>query len=164
LRLAAAAFLVLVLVESAGARVRTEPPPDLIEHARVRVSLIERKPERVIGTLLQIGPDVLRVETDSLVQTIPRPEIRKVEMSRGIVAGTGKGFHIGAIVGGLSGICFGVLVAAIAESETGESQYVEGGIAFGLFGAVTGGGLGALIGSGFENESWKRAALERTEP
>jgi len=147
-------------VEPAGARARTEPPPDLVEHARVRVTLIERKPERVIGTLLQIGPDALRVETDSLVQSIPRPEIRKVEMSRGTVSGAGKGASIGAIVGGLSGVCFGMLLAAVAESETGESQYVEGGVAFGLFGALTGGGLGALIGSGFENESWKQAALE----
>jgi len=158
-------LLFLVFAEPACARARTEPPPELVEHARVRVTLLERKPDRVIGTLLQIGPDALRLETDSLVQTIPRPQIRKVEMSEGIVSGTERGIRIGAIVGGLSGICFGVLVAAINESETGESQYVAVGSALGLLGAVTGGGLGALIGSAFENESWTRAALEKeTEP
>jgi hypothetical protein len=155
MRLAAAAFLLLVFVVPAGARARTEPAPELVEHARVRVTLIER--ERVVGTLLEIRPDALRLETDSLVQSIPRAEIRKVEMSRGMVSSSGKGFHIGAIVGGLAGVVFGVLLAGIAESETGESQYVEAGVALGLFGAVTGGGLGALIGSSFENESWKEA-------
>jgi hypothetical protein len=153
----AAAFLIILFAEPASARTQTEAPPQLVEHARVRVTLIERKP--VVGTLLEIRADALRLESDSLVQTIPRPEIRRVEMSRGMVSGSGKGLRVGAIVGGVCGIGFGLLEAGIYALETGKSQYVEAGVGFGLIGAVTGGGLGALIGSGFKNESWKRVNL-----
>jgi hypothetical protein len=160
MRFLAAVFLLLVLVQPASARARTEPEPELVEHARVRVTLIERKPGHVVGTLLEIRPEALRLERDSLVQVIARPEIRKVEMSRGMVSGSAKGLRIGAIVGGVAGVGFGLLIAAIAESETGESAYVPAGVAVGMVGALTGGGLGALVGSAFKNESWEKATLE----
>lgn len=129
----------------------------IAEGDRVRVTLLERPHERVVGTLLAIRPEAIDLRPDSVTRTIARPDIDKLEVSRGIHSGSRDGVKYGAIVGGVTLGALGALASEINNSESSvKSNTVAVALAYTLAGAVVGGGLGALIGSAFHHERWER--------
>ena len=144
-----AAVLMLGLAAAAQAQ-------DLVEGARVRVTLLARPQERVVGSLLAIQGDSLAIRPDSVSLKVARADIAKLELSRGIKSRAGSGAKYGAIVGGLALGFLGVFAAEVANSESSDkTSPVAAGVAYGLAGAVVGGGLGALIMSGSHHELWE---------
>jgi hypothetical protein len=57
--------------------------------ARVRVTLLARRHDWIVGTLLGLPPGAIEIE-DSTARTIPRMDVAKVEISRGMHAHTGS--------------------------------------------------------------------------
>jgi hypothetical protein len=150
------AFLLLLAMFAGAAGAQT-----LAEGARVRLTLLEPPQKRVVGSLLAIRPDAVEIRPDSLSRTIARANIDRLEISRGIKSGSGKGAKYGAIFGGVILGSLGIFAAAVANSESSEHvSPVAAGAAYGLAGAVVGGGLGALIASGSHYEKWEQVPLE----
>jgi hypothetical protein len=132
----------------ARTRVKAEPPPVLAEGARVRVTLIARDSSRVVGTLLALRPEALDVET----RTIPRLDIRKLEISRGMHSKAGNYAGKAALVGLALGAYGGAKLGKDLGNERDDAVVL--GVVGGLLGALVYGGFGALIGSGIQEERW----------
>ena len=119
------------------------------------VSKAHLGPYRIVGTLDHMVSDSLvLVVADPLVLTpkgsmiyVPESAISSVDLSRGHSRSTGKGALIGLAVGAGFGFVLGV-------------SYPGGGVALGLRGAATlggiGAGAGALAGLGTRSENWDR--------
>jgi hypothetical protein len=147
---------VLVLSIGAPGLARAD---ELAPGARVRVTLLERKdaPPRV-GTILSLPPGALELSTDSTATTIPRLQIARIEISRGMKSRTGHGATIGALFLGGAGAMVGLLLGSAIKEETPDGQAILG-VGLGLSGAVVGAGLGALIGSGHHAERWETVPI-----
>ena len=118
--------------------------------------------ERIVGTLVGVDARQLVLRRkgdppDTLV--IPRPLIAEFETSSGRHARTGQGARIGLLAGTAVGIGMGIY---IEKSEHITSSDFPGlgflPITLGVGGGLGGLGLGALIGSFFHADRWRRAA------
>lgn len=130
---------------------------ELAPGARVRVTLIEHRDAPLVGTLLALPPAALemRVGPDSTARTILRPDIERLEISRGTRSRSSRGAVRGAvIVGGLGGLAGFVLGSFIPEGDY-RAELTGTGLGGG---ANLGAGLGALMAVG-RYERWKRIPL-----
>ena len=127
---------------------------------RTRISVTNRTPSQLIGTLLQVRSDSVVVQAQQEQIIIPRSQIARIEVSRGQRSAIGKGARIGALSGLLGGLVAGTIACAsydIAEGTCLNSN--DGGqIAFlapvglGLLGGL---GIGSLIGLASHTERWE---------
>jgi hypothetical protein len=157
-------LLVALCAGPANSRAGVESPVPLEDGARVRVTLLARHSEPVVGLLLAIRPEALEVRPDSVTRTIPRVDIRKLEVSRGMKSGSGKGAKIGGIVGGVGGLAFGALLSYVAINENEDDAVPVLVVGAGVAGCLGGTLLGALIGAPFRSERWRRTELPAAAP
>ena len=120
--------------------------------ARVRVTLLERPEEPVVGTLLALRPGVIEVQ-ESTARTFQGADIARFELSRGMKSRTGRYAVTGALILGCAGALFGVLLGRRVADAPNADLILGGGL--GLGGAVIGAGFGAIIGSGTRKEQWE---------
>jgi len=114
----------------------------------------------VIGKLDAVKKDSIVVQIESKKYTIAVLQITKLEVAKGKKRTTRKGAIIGAISGGL-----GVgLLSAIAVSQVQSrllaptpGQAFLGGM---VYGALAGGGIGALVGSQTDSYIWMEIQLQ----
>jgi hypothetical protein len=143
-----AAFLLSVAAPSFAAEGGLAPG------ARVRVTLIERHRDRIVGTLLGLPPGAIEIE-DSTARSIPRVDVAKLEISRGMRAHTGSAAAKGAVLLGIVGVAVGAgFGGAIDDPDAPLLMATVGG----LGGALIGGVLGAAIGSS-KTEHWEKVAI-----
>jgi hypothetical protein len=146
-----AAFVAVVaLVAVSSARAQQLPEPG----ARVRVHLTARRDNApVIGAVDAWRPDTLLLlgGEPPAPRAIPLREIQRLEVHAGEGPGTAQGFQSGAILGGLAGLA---IAARAGHTETN----LKYGLGVSL-GALTGGAVGAIVGSARRAERWRAAPL-----
>jgi hypothetical protein len=124
--------------------------------ARIRVTLLERRTEPIVGTLLALPPGTIEFE-DSLAHSVPRGKVATLEVSRGMKAQTGKYALVGGILCGVAASTFAYIVGSSATSDDDAPATLGGG--FGAAGILIGAGFGAIIGSGTKTERWEEVTL-----
>jgi hypothetical protein len=132
----------------------------LVTGDRVRVTLIAREPQPVIGSVLELPKDelVLVAEPDSSRRAIPLAAIEKLEVSRGRQSSALKGAAWGALIFAIPGAVLGASAGGV-EDETAAETSIAGAAAAGFaVGAVIGAGVGALLGSFGHHEKWKEVS------
>jgi hypothetical protein len=134
-----------------GSRVRVglRPESRQVEGAAV--------PEQLRGSLMQVSGDSLTVDFHPGVSpvTISWSEVSSLERSRGISSRLQTAVRTAFQLGLLGAIEF-----SIAEEIGGRRVFESRGAAM-LSGALTGGGLGVLIGFTHPQERWSRVRLIR---
>ena len=149
----------LVLLVFAPGRAPAQEAAALPLGVRVRISTANGE---VVGTLARLRDDTVGVvpEGETLQLAVPLAELDALEVSRGRFRRTGRG----AVIGLGTGLTLGVVTAVAlcgddrCESSGGEWTGVAVGL-LGLGGAVTGLGLGALIGSFIRQEKWREVSI-----
>jgi hypothetical protein len=121
--------------------------------SRVRVTLIERTHEPVVGTLLALPPGRIQVDDRS----IARVDVAKLEVSRGVTSNAGRYALIGAL--GL-GVAAGVIAAIKADPYDNPMPPPVAGVVYGDRGIAIGGVGGALIGGASRSERWETYRLQ----
>lgn len=137
----------------ASAAIADETP--LAPGARIRVTLLERKTEPVIGTLLALPPGAIEFE-DSLAHSVPRANVAKLELSRGMKAKTGQYALVGGILTAVAAGTFGYVLGSATDDNDAPAT-LGGGL--GLAGFLVGAGFGAIVGSGTKAEKWEKVEL-----
>jgi len=127
---------------------------ELAEGSRVRVTLLARKGEPVVGTLLALPSETIEFE-DSTARSIPLAEVKKLEMSLGIKTRAGRYAQYGALVF----TPLGAWAGAEAAHDLGGDE-VATGMVVGILGALVGAGFGAIVGQAFEEEHWQKVPLK----
>jgi hypothetical protein len=104
---------------------------------------------RLVGKAGVALNDTLDVAQDDAVRRIPIQAIDTLWVR-------GRATSTGMVIGGVTGLVLGILVAAVAPGYCDYDCETSGGEVVGVMvvGAVAGGGLGALIGAAFPK--WKR--------
>jgi hypothetical protein len=152
-----ATLCVTLLAPPAAARAPFRAPPKapivLEPGNRVRVTLLERKDAPLVGTLLAISPEAISLEV-STERAIPRMDIAKLELSRGMKSRAGRFAGYGALLFGVLG---GVSGAGLAKDLGNDDEDVVVLATLGsVLGLLTGAGLGAFVGGGMKEERWER--------
>jgi hypothetical protein len=128
------------------------------EGARVRITAPSVGTRPLVGTLVGIESDALKLDVEGALESrvVPRSAVTKLEFSQGRKRNTMKGAWIGLATGAVAG---GALAAAYASSDGGpvNAEFVP--LVAGVYGAA-GMALGALIGAMVKSERWREADLE----
>jgi len=122
--------------------------------ARVRVTTAQPK-QRVVGTLVSLEADSLRITSAKDQQSVAFPTGSVVQLERSVGRRSQAGH--GAVVGGVAVGGLGLLLALVASSENDSWLEIGPGEVFTItaaFGAV-GAGVGALIGSASHTDRWE---------
>jgi hypothetical protein len=154
MRVLLAALLLAQFASPAVARTAQKPEPVLEPGARVRVTLLARKDEPVVGTLLSLPAGSIEIE-DSTARSIPLADVKKLELSRGIKTRAGRYAQYGALVF----TPLGAWAGAEAAHDLGGDE-VATGVVCGILGALVGAGFGAIVGQAFEEEHWQEVRVE----
>jgi hypothetical protein len=164
-RLACVVLLLAMIPLPAGARSRSasrvKPPPALEMGARVRVTLLARRKEPVIGTLLALPPGRIEYE-DSTQHSVPRRDVAKLEISRGMHSRAGRYARFGALAFGTLGAVSGAQAGRALDNSQNSAFII--GVVGGAAGALIGAGLGALVGGGIKDENWVKVRLPKEAP
>lgn len=131
--------------------------------ARVRVLLKPPSGTAIVGTLDTLGTDSLRLHRggETGVVAIPLREISGLEVSAGQHSHTSTGIKIGVLLGTGAGLAF-----ALANQEKCNNLFLSNVcntantwvfVAIPI-GGLVGTGLGAVVGSAFHSERWKKVA------
>lgn len=141
--LALALLLGLSLPGPARAQVGVEAGPEVEPGYRVRLAT---EGDTLQGRWLSRDHDLLRLETDGGVRTVPLPRVRRLWV-RGTRAR--QGTYIGGVAGAVvTGVFVGLLAEALCEVECeGGGEFAVGLALGGGIGAVGGGILGGVVGS-----------------
>jgi len=129
-----------------------------------RSSVADDPDEQLKGTLLDADETFLRISADDRVVTVPRQDIRRLEVAMGQERRTWMWLGIGAAIG--SGVGFvagfgstGCTFTSCPISEREANTKVLVGIALG---AAAGAGVGAAIGHSIERATgWTDMPMER---
>lgn len=144
----------------AGAQEAVPKPGDRI---RVTTSVLHygggneylEKNHRYVGSLVELGPQYMRWDSDGSPYNTPLDQVAKLELVRGQKSNAGKGALIGLLAGGLGGFGFGVLACegwsanCLEGTSTGSIALVTA-----VLGAAGGAGIGALIGLASKTDRW----------
>jgi hypothetical protein len=154
------AVMVAGILIASGTGLRADDEAEPSSGTRVRVQVFPRvdgpgRARRLTGTLTESGPDglVLTLPDEQRV-TIPRAEIRKLEVSRG--RNRGKG----ALVGAAIGLGVGLAVSGAAGASCDGWSCLGAGFLFVVgtpVATVTGAGVGAAVGK----ERWQPVEAAR---
>jgi hypothetical protein len=157
-------FAFILLIPLLATPVRAQLRDSLAVGTRIRVTLTPRPlrlegataAQQLRGALSAYSADSLTLDLHPGVApvTLAWPVVRRIERSRG-VSRLESALHLG-----LLGALQGMLEFAAWESADGDDVFGSTGKAF-LWGGVTGGGLGIVIGTVRPHERWKRIRLER---
>jgi hypothetical protein len=156
----AVALLVLLAAPlPAGARPHTTvaPEPVVDPGARVRVTLLARPDAPVIGTLRALSPGTIEIE-DSTARSIPRPDVARLEVSRGKRMHTKNHAALGVLAGAAVGAVLGARVGAGQPSGLGSNDVLLG-VFGGVLGGLVGGGIGSAGGRRVDEERWREVRL-----
>ena len=161
--------LALCAAVAQGRPATSQEPPRLKAGERVRVTDVDRRDGRFVGTLVQVTDSSLLVRFDSLhSKAFPLDSVRRVEVS----LGTHSYWKAGEVPFAILGAVFGAAIGAGAASrpcgnwdmfcglENG-ARGLGGGLLGGAVGMLAGGLVGAGIGSAFRREVWE--AVPKTE-
>ncbi len=109
-----------------------------------------------VGNVVRSSDDSLHIFTESGLVSVSRPEIARLDISRGRVSNVGGGLKRGAFIGGAIGLALGV---AVLVEQSGEDSFIEYGPEIipgaALGGALWGGFIGALVGAGKRTDVWE---------
>jgi hypothetical protein len=165
--LAAVTLLILAAPGRANAQATIE------SGERVRITVTDSAAARLgarrwDSRLLTVFADSIALDTTlaSGPLVIPQGEILKVERYAGRKAKTGKGAAIGTGIGAALG-GLGLAIGAASSSCSGFDLYCsEGAGAWGALGfaggALVGAGVGAIVGSFVQGDSWKKVEMPVT--
>jgi hypothetical protein len=121
---------------------------------RVRVTKVNPK-QRIIGTLVSLTADSLRIASakDSQLVAFPTASVVQLERSVGRQAQTGHGAVVGGVALGATGLLLGLLASTESDSwiEIGPEEVAGVTALFGAAGAL----LGAIIGSMSQTDRWE---------
>lgn len=153
-----AVLCTLALAAPAGLDAQAGAP--LAPGARVRVMRPEFGSGWRQGTLAMLSPDsaAIVVMTDTL--RFGRDTLGRFEWSRGVHDRTGKGALLGLGIGAGAGLLLGLAASGGCTGfcfEPTGGQIIGGAAILGVVGA----GTGAMIGSLFRGESWRRVSPGR---
>jgi hypothetical protein len=128
--------------------------------ARVRATLMAHSEPALVGTLLELRPGALAIEVvpDSSERVVPRVDVAKLEVSRGLRSNAGPTAKKCAVVFGLGLAAMGV-VAGMTSADLPEGAALYLGAGLGVGGALFGGALGALVGAGSKSERWREVEV-----
>jgi hypothetical protein len=176
----------VAIIAELGACARPSVPPlaPLRAGDRVRITAPAALLNRVVGTLARIDPDSLVVDrvrllphnpkplTDTVRVALPIRTVQTLEVSAGRKGNAFLGSRIGALVGFVGGVAYGLKTpihcnwAASGLFSLGAIQCISaiGGpsgwvLIHGMFGGAAGGMIGGAIGWGVRTESWHAVPL-----
>lgn len=117
---------------------------------RIRVTLTDREPARIVGQFVSSTADSLVLNSDGESQSLAVDVIRKLEVS------TGKNRLGGTLIGVVTGSLFLGFIGASIERGTSDSCFDS----CGLGGFILGFGVGAIAGgvagySGLASDRWQ---------
>jgi hypothetical protein len=132
------------------------PAVELVPGQAVRVQL--RDGRRVSGTLLEVGPDALVLDTEAEAPlTLLPQEVKRLSVKRrGVLAGAVAGGGAGAVSLGLSGF----IICAVSATEV-DTNVPLCTAPFVLAGTLIGAGVGALLG--LTVPLWRTVSEERPD-
>ena len=175
---AAGRLLALAGVLAAGP-LAAQGMDSLVLGQRIRLTRRAALADAWVGNLVGLVNGRLVVRRDStLTDTLAVGEIRRLELSRGMVTGARTGSRIGAGAGVVAGLVAGFVTRPRGRPCRSSSSFwglpsldlsCVGTIAkdvgwvalLGIGGGGAGAGLGALIGLPFHAERWEQVPLER---
>ena len=125
---------------------------------RVRVTAPELDLERYDGTLVAVRGDTLTVGTVH----VPLTSVTRLDVHRGRTGNWRKGAINGALVGGSTGLVFGVLFWQICSSLAGDGDACWPFVPFSaVVVGLPGGLVGAAVGILIKTDRWEEIPLER---
>ena len=150
-----------MLLPPAVLQAQVESPPVPLD-SRVRVTTTSSPDMALVGSLEAWDGRALELRyPDTMGQTIPLPEVVRIEVSRGMRGNA----TTGVLVGGGLGVALGIASSIVIGTSSGDSwiapsfgSYVGITAVFGL----TGAGLGAIIGALIKTEEWEDVPLPAT--
>lgn len=141
-----------------GARVRVITVKEAVGGAE---AIPSKRPHEVIGTLVRLRSDELRIQTSAQETVrVPVAEVSRLDVSNGRRSNARKGGIVGAAFGGVLGIAVGALAGAFANDESSEpGNHIPESIAYGFaFGAASGALIGLGIGSMSQGDDWREVS------
>lgn len=124
----------------------------------VRLTLVDKKPGRAYGEVLDWDHDVIRLKTFDEGVSMRFDGITRIERKTGSRGNFGPGAALGGIAGS---VLFTAIVAATSMHELGYVPSGDIGTAF-MFGAVTGIAVGGLLGATvFRTPVWEDVPAPR---
>ena len=158
--------LIALALATSPATIRAQFPAEIQPGVRVRVWIPEPsrqaegplRRQLVRGTIETVTPDTLRLSIRGAVGSIaiPRPAVRRLEVSRGVSRPASAAER--AVGGAIGGAVSWALMND--PRRRGGPHYRTDWRAAGV-GASWGGGFGALMGLVFPHERWDRVRMKR---
>jgi hypothetical protein len=156
------ACLVAALLLTASVSLFAQEEPPVAPGDRVRVTAPTIEPDRLVGTVMEIGADtcVLEVEGRADTLALPLASVTKLEVNWGSESNAARGAGLGLLAGGFVGVAFGAAFCSGDRCETSGASVGQAALFFGGFGAGVGLVIGAGIGQVSRRDLWRTVDLQ----